>query len=167
MRFIALAALLAAAPLVVSAAANSPDESFYKAAAEGGLSEVDLGGLAQERSNDPKITAFGAMMVKDHSAANEKLKSLAASKGISLPDHGSMAQTATKAKLRVLSGDTFNKSYIKSQLKAHEETVALLKKEIATGQDPDAKAFAQSILPTVRSHLAAIRTLAAENGVKA
>ena len=43
----------------------------------------------------------------------------------------------------------------------HEQTVALLKKEIASGQDADAKAFAQSILPTVRAHLKAAHSLAA------
>jgi putative membrane protein len=166
MKFAALAVILTAAPLVALAAANSPDESFYRAAAEGGISEVDLGNLAQERTNDPKIKDFGAMMVKDHSAANDKLKTLASAKGVTLPEHGSIGQTATKAKLKVLSGDTFNKAYIKSQVKAHTETVALLRKEISTGQDADAKAFAQSILPTVRSHLKAIRTIAAEDNVK-
>jgi putative membrane protein len=52
-------------------------------------------------------------------------------------------------------------------LKAHEKTVDLLNKEISSGQDADAKAFAQSVLPTVEHHLQAVRTLASEEGVKA
>jgi len=63
-----------------------------------------------------------------------------------------------------LSGHAFDKSYIKSQVKAHTETLALLRKEIASGHDADAKAFARSIMPTVRSHLKAIRQLASEEG---
>ena len=55
---------------------------------------------------------------------------------------------------------------IKSQVKAHTQTLALLHKEIASGQHADAKAFAKSILPTVRSHLKAIRAIAAERGGK-
>ncbi len=51
---------------------------------------------------------FGAMMVKDHSAANDKLKTLASSKNITLPTSASIGQMATKAKLEVLSGDTFD-----------------------------------------------------------
>jgi putative membrane protein len=74
-----------------------------------------------------------------------------------------MKQMATKAKLDVLSGDTFDKSYIKSQVAAHEQTVALFQKEIATGQDPDAKAFASQTLPTIRAHLKAIRSIAANS----
>jgi hypothetical protein len=41
----------------------------------------------------------------------------------------------------------------------------LLRKEIATGQDADAKAFAKSVLPTVEGHLKAINAIAADDGV--
>jgi putative membrane protein len=165
MKILAICAMFAV-PLATFAASSSPDKSFYEEAAQGGISEVDLGKLAGEKSNDQKVKDFAAMMVKDHSAANEKLKSLAASKDISLPTSSSTAQLATKAKLEVLTGSTFDKSYIESQVKAHTDTEALLRKEIDSGQDADAKAFAKSILPTVRSHLKAIRAIAAESNVK-
>jgi putative membrane protein len=154
------------APAAVLAAANSPDESFYKTAAEAGISEVSLGKLAQDKSPSKEIMDFGAMMVKDHSAANEKLQALAASKNITLPTSASVGEMATKAKLEVLKGDTFDKSYIKSQVKAHEDTLKLLNKEIASGQDSDAQAFAKSVRPTVQGHLKAIRAIAAAQNVK-
>jgi putative membrane protein len=158
-----LAILILAAPLAAFGADANPDASFFKHAAEGGLFEVDAGNLAQQKSSNQAVKDFGAMMVKDHTAANQKLQSIAASKNITLPTSASMSQMATKAKLDVLSGDTFDKSYIKSQVAAHEQTVALFKKEIATGQDPDAKAFASQTLPTVRAHLKAIRSIAANS----
>jgi putative membrane protein len=158
-----LSLLLVAAPLAVLA--DSPDASFYKNAAEGGISEVDAGNLASTKGNSQAVKDFGAMMVKDHSAANDKLKALASTKGVDLPSSASVSQMATKAKLDVLSGDTFDKSYIKSQVKAHRETIALFKKEIASGQDADAKAFASATLPTVRTHLKDITKIAADAGV--
>ena len=161
-----MAVLMLAAPLSVFAASN-PDASFYKHAAEGGIFEVEAGKLAQDKGNSQKVKDFGAMMVTDHSAANDKLKSLAESKDISLPSSSSVGQMATKGKLEVLSGDTFDKSYIKSQVKAHQQTIALFKKESATGQDPEAKAFAKATLPTLRSHLKAINAIAADAGVDA
>jgi putative membrane protein len=161
-----MAVLMLAAPLSVFAASN-PDASFYKHAAEGGIFEVEAGKLAQDKGNSQKVKDFGAMMVTDHSAANDKLKSLAASKDISLPSSSSVGQMATKGKLEVLSGDTFDKSYIKSQVKAHQQTIALFKKESATGQDAEAKAFAKATLPTLRSHLKAINAIAADAGVDA
>lgn len=104
------------------------------------------------------------MMVKDHSAANDKLQALAASKAIDLPTSASIGEMATKAKLDVLSGDTFDKSYIKWQIKDHRGAIALFNKEIASGQDPDAKAFAGATLPTLRMHLKKINALAADAG---
>ena len=147
-----------------AAFAAAPEASFYKTLAQGGIAEVEAGKLAQQKGADPKVKDFGAMMVKDHSAANEQLKALAAGKGIDLPGSSSTSQMAAKAKLEVLSGGTFDKSYVEDQVKAHRETVELLKKELATGQDPDAKAFAQKVLPTVESHLRAINQIAAAGG---
>lgn len=151
-------------PVLAWGADATPDASFYKHVAEGGIAEVDAGNLATQKATDPKVKDFAAMMVKDHTAANDKLKALADSKGIKLPTSASVSQMATQAKLKVLSGETFDESYIKGQVKAHQQTVALLKKEIAAGQDSDAKSFAQSILPTVRSHLKAANAIAAAQG---
>ena len=165
MKFVILATLAAAAPLAF-AADNSPDTSFYRTLAQGGMAEVDLGKLAGQKSNDPKVKSFAEMMVKDHSAANQKLESLASSKHVALPKTLDASHEATKTKLEALSGNSFDKSYIESQLKAHEKTVSLLETEISSGHDADAKAFAESVLPTVKHHLDAVRELASEEGVK-
>lgn len=161
-RLFAVCAL--AAPMLAFADSH-PDASFYKNAAEGGLFEVDAGNLAESKGSSQAVKDFGAMMVKDHTAANEKLKSIADSKGISLPTSASVGQIAAKGKLDVLSGDTFDKSYIRGQIKAHRETIALFNKEIASGQDAEAKAFAKATLPTLKTHLKAIDTVAAGAGV--
>ncbi len=160
-----LVALMLSLPLLAFAAA-SPDASFYKNAAEGGIAEVDAGHLAQEKGNSQQVKDFGARMVKDHAAANEKLQALASSKGITLPTTASVSQMAAKAKLDVLSGDTFDKSYVKGQLSAHRQTIALFRKEISSGKDADAKAFATETLPTLKSHLKAITAIASEMGIK-
>jgi putative membrane protein len=157
--------ILACALPLVAYAADNPDSSFFKHAAEAGLAEVSDATLAQQSATDPKLKDFAAMMVKDHSAANDKLAALAGSKSITLPTSASVGEMATHAKLKLESGDTFDKAYIKDQIKAHQATIRLLRKEIATGQDEDAKAFAKSVLPTVRAHLKAINTIAAADGV--
>lgn len=167
-RFTALIALtmpLAFAPLAFGA--DNPDASFYKKAAEAGIFEIDAGNQASQKASGQPVKDFGAMMVKDHTAAAEQLKSLAASKNISLPTTASVGQMAQKAKLDVLTGDTYDKSYIHSQIKAHMQAVALFKKESAAGQDADAKAFATSTLPTLRAHLKQAKAIATQAGYKA
>jgi putative membrane protein len=156
--------LMMSLPLAAMAASD-PDASFYKKAAEGGIAEVEAGQLAQDKGSSQSVKDFGAMMVKDHTAANDKLKALAVSKGITLPTSSSVGQMASKAKLEVLSGDTFDKSYISGQITAHRQTIALFKQEINNGQDADAKAFASETLPTLRSHLKAITAIATAAGI--
>jgi putative membrane protein len=157
--------ILACALPLVAYAADNPDSSFYKHAAEAGLAEVSDGTLATQSATDPKLKDFAAMMVKDHSAANDKLSALAGGKNITLPTSASVTQMATHAKLKLESGETFDKAYIKDQISAHRATIRLLRKEIASGQDADAQAFAKSVLPTVQGHLKAIDTIATADGV--
>ena len=152
--------------LPVAAFAANPDASFYKHAAEGGIGEVEAGHLAQDKGMSQQVKDFGAMMVKDHSAINEKLQSLAASKNVTLPAGSGVGQMAAKAKLAVLSGETFDKSYVKNQVKGHREAVALFRKEIRSGKDLDAKAFASATLPTLRSHMKVIAAMARDMGLK-
>ena len=158
-------ALVFAATL--SAAANDSDASFYKQAAEGGLAEVEMGKLAQAKSSTPSVKEFGAMMVKDHSAANEKLKGIAAHKNMKLPSSPSVGQLASKAKLEVLDGTSFDKSYIKGMVEDHQEDIKEFEEEANSGKDPDAKAFAAATLPTLKLHLKKIQEIAAAQGVNA
>lgn len=130
-----------AAPVVVSSADKTPDQSFFKQAAEGGIAEVDAGKLALSKGTSQAVKDFGALMVKDHSAANEKLKSIATAENVDLPSKTSVSQMASKTKLEALFGDSFDKAYIKGQITAYEQTVALFKKEIASGTDSQAKSL--------------------------
>jgi putative membrane protein len=159
--------LAMALPSALLAADANPDATFYRNAAEGGIAEVELGQLAQEKASSPSVKAFGAMMVADHSAANDKLKTVAAGKGVELPTSPSVGQMAAKTKLEVLSGTTFDKSYIKGMIKDHEEDIKEFQQEAASGRDPDARAFARATLPTLQSHLKKIQSIAANEGVSA
>ncbi len=161
-----LIALAVIVPTAIFAADTNPDASFFKKAAEGGLAEVELGNLAQKKSEDQSVKDFGALMVKDHSAANDKLKGIADAKGIKLPSSPSVSQMATKTKLEVLTGKTFDHSYIKGMVKDHETDIKEFKKEAASGQDADAKAFATATLPTLEEHLRKIQAIAKSEGVK-
>jgi putative membrane protein len=145
---------------------DNPDASFYKKAAEGGMAEVELGKLAQDKSPTASVKEFGAMMVTDHSAANDKLKAIAAKKNIKLPTSPSVGQMATKTKLEVLSGDSFDKSYIKGMVEDHQEDIKEFQTEAISGHDADAKAYAAATLPTLKAHLKKIRTIASAQGVE-
>jgi len=157
--------MIIACAIPLAAYAGSPDKSFYENLAEGGLAEVSDATLATQSATDPKLKDFAAMMIKDHTAANNKLAALAGTKDVTLPTSASVLQMAEHGKLKVLSGETFDKSYIKGQINAHRDTIKLLRKELTSGEDAEAKAFAKSILPTVEGHLKAIHIIASADGV--
>jgi putative membrane protein len=163
MKYLPIASLLLL-PLCASAA-GGPDATFYKHAAEGGISEVQLGNLALQKSEDPAVKEFAAQMVKDHSVVNGNLRFVAASQNVTLPTKASVSEMATKAKLEVLSGSTFDKSYIKAMVKDHEKDVAEFSKEVSSGQDAYAKAFAAATLPTLTAHLQKVRAIADKSGI--
>lgn len=162
-----LAAVVVSMLPFVAFAADIPDLAFYRNAAEGGIAEVEMGNMAQQQARSPSVRDFGALMVKDHSAVNEKLKAIADSKNITLPANTSVEEMTAKARLKALSGASFDKSYIKGMIKDHQEDIAEFKKEASSGRDPEARAFASATLPTLEAHLKKLQSIAAESGLSA
>jgi putative membrane protein len=158
--------VLAVVVPVIAWSKDNPDESFFENAAQAGMAEVEAGKMAQSKATSPAVKEFAAMMVKDHSAANDKLMKIAMAKGVELPKGPSMMQKAKDKKTDMHSGESFDKDYIQGQIKAHEDTIELLQKEIDQGKDAEAKAFATETLPKVKMHLEKVNKLAADAGVK-
>src|SRR5581483_255211 len=98
---------------------SSADKTFITKAAEGGLAEVELGQLAKDKAQDPKVKEFGDRMVTDHTKANDELKSLASQKGVTLPTEVSAKDKAEKDRLSKLSGDQFDRAYMKYMVQDH------------------------------------------------
>ena len=147
-------------------AADNPDAAFYKKAAEGGIAEVELGKLAQEKSSNPSCERLWRDDGARSHAANDKFKSIAEAKSIKLPTSPSVMQMSTKTKLELLSGDTFDKSYVKSMVKDHQDDIKEFQEEAANGQDSDGRAFATASLPMLQRHLKKIQAIASAEGIK-
>jgi putative membrane protein len=147
--------LIAATGLAVAADTGlSPaDRAFITKAAQAGLMEVAAGKLAAQHGLDPAVKAFGQQMVTDHTAANAKLKSLADSKQMQLPDSVSADENAALGKLESLIGVDFDKTYSDMMVKDHVDDISEFEKQLKKGQDADVKSFAENTLPTLRYHL--------------
>lgn len=126
--------------------------SFMNEAAMGGMAEVEMGKLAQEKAVNPRVKAFGEMMVKDHSAANNDLKSIASQKSVTLPDNIGKNQDNYND-LSKKSGGDFDKAYMKMMVDDHQEDIDAFEKAAKNVSDPDVKTFASQKLPTLLKHL--------------
>lgn len=129
------------------------DENFAKKAAEGGMAEMKFGQLAQEKGSHPAVKDFGRRMVRDHSKANEELKSAASTQSIALPNEPDKQDQATYDRLSKLSGEAFDRAYARDMVKDHSKDVSEFQKEAKNGQDQAIKNFAAQTLPTLQSHL--------------
>jgi putative membrane protein len=149
------------------AAEHKLDAAFAKDAAKGGLMEVTLGGIAVERAASAEVKAFGQRMVDDHSAANEKLKSIAEAKQIELPTELDGEKQQLVDKLSALSGAEFDQAYMQEMVSDHEKDVEHFRAQAEQGQDAELKTFAAQTLPTLEEHLQHARDTASAVGVAA
>ena len=136
------------------------DVSFMKKAAQGGLAEVELGQLATEKAASPEVKQFGQRMVDDHGKANDQLKQIASQKGVALPDKLDAKDAATKARLAKLSGEQFDRAYIKDMVTDHTKDVSEFRMEARSGKDPEVKNFASETAGTIADHLKHAKSLA-------
>src|ERR1700675_4342252 len=129
------------------------DAHFAKEAAQGGMAEVKLGQLAQEKGSSDSVKSFGKRMVDDHSKAGDKLKEVASRESITLPTDISAKDQAIYNRLSKLNGAAFDRAYARDMVKDHETDVAAFQREANGGKDDSLKSFASDALPTLQDHL--------------
>jgi putative membrane protein len=140
------------------------DQKFLHRAAVGGMAEVELGQLAQQKAESDAVKQFGARMVQDHGKANDELKQLAGSKGATLPGSPDNKHEQEKQKLEKLSGAAFDRAYMKRMLDDHRKDVSQFRAEARSAKDADVKGFASKTLPTLEEHLKLAQSI--NNGLK-
>ena len=127
-------------------------------AAIGGMAEVELGNLAQQKASSDDVKKFAERMVQDHSKANDQLKQTASAKGVELPTALDKKHKSDMDKLQKLSGADFDRAYMKHMVSDHKKDVSEFQKEAKSGKDSELKSFASSTLPTLQDHLKLAQT---------
>lgn len=129
------------------------DARFVKEAAQGGMAEVKLGQLVQEKGTNESVKNFGKRMADDHAKANDKLKEAASKESIPVPGDIGPKNQATYDRLSKLSGAAFDRAYAQDMVKDHQMDVSEFQKEANGGKNDSIKSFASETLPTLQDHL--------------
>jgi len=137
----------------IPATVSKDDASFVVNTANAGMTEVQLGQLAQQKGTAKDVKDYGAMMEKDHTAAGDKLKALATSKNITLPSAVSPEMQKNIDELQQKSGKDFDKAYIDMMVDDHKKVISMFESESKKGSDADIRAFADATLHTLKMHL--------------
>jgi putative membrane protein len=136
-----LAGAARAADATGGSSLSEKDKTFMKKAAKGGMMEVAMGRVAEQKAQSEDVKSFGKRMVTDHSKANDELKSIASKKGFQLPSKEHNVKW------------TSDKAYIDAMVQDHEKDLAEFKEEASSGSDPDLKKFADDTANMVQEHL--------------
>jgi len=138
---------------------SKDDSTFVMKAANAGMTEVELGKIAQQNAASDKVKEFGQMMVKDHSAAGDQLKKIAQSRSINVPDSLSSESKKHIADMQKKKGKDFDKAYIKMMVEGHEKVLKQFEDEQSKGADAELKAFAAQTVPTIKGHLDSAKSI--------
>jgi putative membrane protein len=161
--FVAFATLAQAQPSTAASTlatkASSADRNFATKAAAAGTAEIADAQLALKNSSRQDVKNFAQRMVDDHTKVADQLKSIATSKGITLPGGESAADKKNTDSLQKLNGVAFDQKYIQGQRTAHKQAVSLFAGESKSGKDTELKAFATQTLPTLQDHLKMITAM--------
>jgi len=133
---------------------------FAKKAAIGGIAEVSIGQIGVDKAQNADVKSFAQQMVTDHTAANDELKALAATKGWTLPSDTDAKHKSTAARLQTASGAAFDRRFMNAMVADHNAALAMFRQYARSGADADLKAWAAKTLPTLEHHQQMAKTTA-------
>ena len=142
-----------------NAVVDESSSSFVVDAANGGMAEVELGKLGQEKASSQKVKDFAKMMVEDHTGVNGEVKALAAKKNITLPADITQDKKDKAADLSKKTGKDFDKAYMDVMVDEHESTISMFEKKSNDVKDAEVKALIDGTLPKLKSHLDMAKTI--------
>jgi putative membrane protein len=167
------AALLVALPFAAAQAqtktSNMPqqkgesgDATFVQKAGEGGMAEVELSKIAESKAQSADVKKFAAQMVKDHTANNKELSTIAAKENIEVPKSLDADHAALRDKLKSTKGADFDREYVEAMRSDHQKMADLLKSSESTVSTDDLRSFIKKTEPVVEHHLSMAQNLKTE-----
>ena len=149
-------------PTAANTALNAAEKRFLSDAASGGQYELALAQLATANSSDSSVKSYAAMLVSDHTMANQKLQLLAQRRNVVLPTILPPDKQQVIDRLTKVTGPEFDRQFIQMVgLHDHKTDIGLFEKASREAKDSEVREFASSTLPTLRAHLSAAQNLPA------
>ena len=146
---------------------QSPADSkqFAMKAAEGGMLEVKLAQLAQQKSQSNEVKDLARQLEQDHTQANQQLMQVAKQKNITLPTDLKGECQETYQAFQQLQGSDFDNAFLLHNVKDHLKDIMMFQKEAKNGTDQEIRQWAAQTLPKLQQHAQHIRTVAQAAGM--
>lgn len=135
------------------------DADFVVMAFNSGLTEIEIGNMAQKNGLDQGVKNLGKQAVEDFSKMNETIKALAAKKNITIPTEVSKKSKKEIKEISERTGNIFDRAYTDRMIKGHVREIKIFEGAEKEASDLDIKSFASETLPILRKQLAAAEEL--------
>ena len=132
---------------------SAPDRAFARGASQDGQYQLGLAMLAQEKTLNDQVKSLAEALQQDQQPAIEKLKSIAQSKDLPLPDVELQAAANHRAAIARLDGRTFDRAFVQSAIDLQRRIILAFEQYGVNGRDRDFMQYARDRLPTLRRHL--------------
>lgn len=132
---------------------TSADKHFMMEAMEGDMAEIQLAQLAQQKASSAEVKQFAQRMIDDHTKLDAQMKPMAQQFGVEAPSDLSAKHKAVQTKLQGLSGDQFDREYIKAMVSDHSEDDQAFLHEENGAKDPTLKNAVSQAEPIIADHL--------------
>lgn len=126
--------------------------------------EIQMGKVAQKSGTSKAVKDFGAMLVKDHSAADRKVVSLAKKEKIDL---GSASPPAGSEMAEMAKEADFDAKFAQDMLDDHRKDVAEATAARDATTDSKLKELLAGLIPTLQKHEEAAQKLVNDHPKKA
>lgn len=150
--------------MLPSAPITQRDQRYFQEVTRASQTEIMASQMAAIRASSPAVREFARHSVINHTTAVGKLNGFAQRKKIMLSLQLTEAQQQMLERLNALSGEAFDQLYIKEAgIKAHEDTLGLLKRVQKSGQDDELKLLALELQAPLAMRIDVIKAIANVN----
>lgn len=135
------------------------DADFVVMAFNSGLTEIEIGNIAQKNALDQEVKDLGKSTVEEFSKMNTRLKELSTEKNITIPTEVGKKSNKEIKEISERTGNIFDRAYTELMIKEHVKEIKRFEEAEKEASDPDIKAFASETLPMLRKQLAVAEEL--------
>lgn len=134
-------------------------DAFVTNAAISDMYEIQAGEIAQKKGQSADVKAFGKMMVTDHTAMSNEMKSLITAAGKTSPTGLDERRKGLIDNLNAAAPAEFDQVYLSQQEAAHNEALTLMQGYANDGEDAGLKGGAAKAVPKIQAHLDHVKRL--------
>jgi putative membrane protein len=162
--------LVMATPRLCSAVDSTTEASVLARLHHDNQMEIAAGKLAQKRASSEKVREYGAMLVEDHTKADESLRKVAKSEGIVLAEEAAprgpaearhkSEESDAMERLQTLDGADFDREFVKAMTNDHDHSITTVEDGKDEVQVPAIRALLDEVRPLLQKHREAVSDLA-------